>query len=234
MRKIAIIGDIHEYFDLLNYFIYQNRPEIIIQCGDFGYFPEKYHNSLRIPNTLPNGRRVPIYFCDGNHEDFATLFSDWRASGGKLEPFEIAPEVYWMPRGSVLELPNGQRACFLGGARSVDRPYGTEGINWFNEELLTMETIKLLPFSADIVISHTAPNFFDIDKHHSPHFDEGWDMTEDKSRDVLDEAFLRLRPKQWYFAHFHLHMMGVYQECEWIALSDATLSGRGNWWAWHL
>ncbi|WP_031386810.1 metallophosphoesterase family protein [Desulfonatronum thiodismutans] len=243
--RIMVLGDVHGMFARLNELINSKQPDIIIQCGDFGYYPEEvrldsvtqgfvrpFDPATAIKNTLQNGKRTKIYWCDGNHEHYPSLFSRWKEAGGRVEPFEVGPEIYYMPRGSTLDLPSGEKVCFLGGARSVDRPL-RDPDDWWDEEILTPDVLDVLPESADMVISHTAPWSFGMDEAMGPYCWPEWDMTADTSCDVLEEALKRLKPLRWYFAHFHFYKTGeIASGRKWTALSDLEYSGRGRAWEW--
>ncbi len=114
-----------------------------------------------------------------------------------------------MPRGSTLTLPDGRVVCFIGGAKSVDHPLRSKGRNWFEEEVLGPEVLDHLPERADIVISHTAPRSLGIAAELSKGRSAedwraaGWDVSPDPSEEVLDQVKARLKPKLWYFGHFH-------------------------------
>ncbi len=245
MPRVMILGDVHGAFSRINELICRQRPEMIIQCGDFGYFPEEirmeslsqrwvrpFDPAFAVKNVLSSGKRIPIYWCDGNHEHFPTLFSKWKEAGARIEPLEIGPEMYYMPRGSTLELPSGEKVCFLGGARSVDRPLRVTGQTWFPEEMLSPGVLDVLPDRADLVISHTAPWSFDMSNAVTGPVCDEWDMTPDTSRDVLEEVLRRLKPLRWYFAHFHISRKGQSQGCDWTALSDLGNQGPGRSWEW--
>jgi len=130
-------------------------------------------------------------------------------------------------------VPSGEKACFLGGARSVDRPLRVMGQTWFPEEMLAADVLDVLPEKADLVISHAAPWSFDMTNAVTGSVCDEWDMTPDTSRDVLEEALRRLKPLRWYFAHFHISMKGQSQGCDWTALSDLGNQGPGQAWVWH-
>ena len=178
------------------------------------------------------GIHCPIHFIDGNHEDHPALRAP-QAEQHPNDPFapvKIAPEVYWMPRGSSMTLPDGRTTVFLGGAKSVDAPLRHEGHDWFPEEVLTRDVLDGLPEAADVVFSHTAPTRFNVlERFKDSRPPKEWDLSPDTSMDVLDEAFDRLRPRLWYFSHFHLASQGTTDGCRWFELD---MAGHPNWWTW--
>ena len=90
--KIAIVGDVHMHFKGLAYIVRTHSPDVILQCGDFGYWPKDNNYNI---DYCKNGQ-TKIYFCDGNHEDHESLRS--------LTSNEIHPNIYYQPRGSILKL----------------------------------------------------------------------------------------------------------------------------------
>ena len=209
--KIIIAGDVHTYWSAFNRLLKIENPDIVLQCGDFGYWPNLFPFDVERHNST-------IYFCDGNHEDHWSLRN--------LKDNEIRPNVFYMKRGSMLKLPDGRNVLFMGGANSVDEPTRTIGINWFPEEIITNREIYELPDEKiDIVISHTCPNeFFNsfVKKLRFTGYDDN-----DPSRKALSYILENYRPKLWYFAHFHLAATGMTKDCKWFALNKCALKG---WW----
>jgi hypothetical protein len=118
-----------------------------------------------------------------------------------------------MKRGSVLEV-NNKNILFMGGAFSIDRSWRILGKSYFLEETISQEDVWRLPdTNIDIVISHTAPNEFEIPlnlkKEHDP------------SRDALSYVLNKYSPKKWYLAHFHIYYKNKYENCIWTVFSCA-------------
>gem|GEM_PF-6322006 len=178
---------------------------------------------------------APIYFCEGNHEYYPAIQEQWARFGLKRDAIPFAGQIFWMPRGSTLALPDGRVVCFVGGAKSVDHPLRRKGRDWFEEEILGPEILDQLPERADIIVSHTAPRCLGIaaklNKGRSVEDwrKVGWDVTPDPSEEILDQVKARLKPRLWYFGHFH--RAGRYRApgCEFVELS--TLGDEGSW-AW--
>ncbi len=142
---IMVMGDVHGEWGKLYSLINNKKPGIILQCGDFGYFPKfkDYH-----PHHIKNGD-CKIYWCDGNHSDHDTL--------RKIKRTEIRPNIFYMRRGSTLTLPDVRTVLFMGGAESIDKHLRTPGIDWFPQEVISQVDFNNLPpedTKIDIVISH--------------------------------------------------------------------------------
>jgi Icc-related predicted phosphoesterase len=213
----VVVGDIHGEFGVLNHLI-NNKPDIslILQCGDFGWWPRVTIGSWKNP-TLKN-KEVKLFWCDGNHEDFQAI--------KEFKSNEVSPNCFYMERGSVLQLPDKRKILFIGGALSIDRKYRIQGdgnFGWFEEETISQKDIEeLLDEKIDIVISHTAPNLFQLNDYHDDYFPK------DPSRSALSYVFEKYKPKLWYFGHMHRYQTGLYEGCRWFGLSAPGFPGR--WW----
>jgi len=224
--KIIVVGDVHLDFGAFNKLISRKHPEIVLQCGDFGYWPRITAKELygrenpKYPKDLPCPKvpkETKVFWCDGNHEDHQEL--------GLRTTDELWPRVYYMPRGSVLALPDGRRVMFFGGAESVDKAQRKEGIDWFPDEIIRYSQIANLDYDGkiDVVISHTCPVEFDI---------QGslyWSLSRiaDCSRQALSHILHRYNPPLWYFGHWHRYATGYTAGCRWTALNYA---GQSGWW----
>ena len=214
--KILIVGDVHGEWGKLSKLINRHRPDMVLSCGDFGYWP-KWKGSR---SYLLRNRDVPIHFCDGNHEDHESLRQvgeDGRAPGME--------NVFYRRRGTTLVLPDGRTVLFMGGADSIDKKYRTPGYDWFPEETIKQSDIGALPdCRVDIVISHTCPSDLlpymrEVDER----------KTNDPSNAALSVVLQKYKPCLWYFGHWHTSLMGRTGNTEWRALNMAADTG---WWEW--
>lgn len=226
--KTLVLGDIHEDFQVINWLVETQQPNVILQVGDFGFWPELHGWPPEDP-SLKNGQTL-IYFADGNHEDHHGL--SLIAESGDTE---ICPNVYYQPRGSIVSLPDGQNILFFGGASSGDKWRRTEGEDWFQSEVPSVDDLEKIPdpCKIDIVISHTAPSAFNLRK--SPPM--GYAKTlwlqkhEEQTRSILDKILFKYKPARWYFGHFHIFQEGVCEETatRWTALAMPMEEGE-KWW----
>lgn len=213
--KILVCGDVHGEFSLFNRFLNTERPNIVLQCGDFGYWPKFFNTTYlnmygrrQLWQAEIKNKNTKIFWCDGNHEDHESL------KNRKTE--ELWPGVYYMERGSVLVLPDGRKVLFIGGAYSIDKEYRTAGYDWFPDETITQRDIEELPDDKiDVVISHTAPIEFDVKDPRKE-----FRTIPDPSRDALSFVYNKYKPKRWFFGHFHFHTNGRHNDCYWTALSN--------------
>lgn len=231
-QKIIVLGDVHANFGRLNDFITKEKPDIILQCGDFGWWPH-YHNITTTDERLffnqyaLNPKETKIFWCDGNHENHEDLQS--RLKAGR-KPLEIpVPGCFYMPRGSILRLDDGRNVLFFGGAYSIDKKYRQEGVSWWAEEIPTEsdfiyaeEQIQMHGGKIEVVISHTAPTPF-LDTFVTS------EKIYDPSVEFLNRILEKYRPARWYFGHFHSFHEGEFEGCKWQALADMRAQDR--WFA---
>lgn len=242
MRQIIyILGDVHGQFGKLNDFIdarvRKNRAleyaardgglEVdVFQVGDLGYFWPRFDGRGKIDNRISflEGGRLKFYWCGGNHDDWDQI--DALFSGGAAIA-ETEPGIYCCNFGAPVALINGETALFCGGAESIDKDWrlaemrrGAEKIWWPQEGVSRndVESLAAVP-KAEIILSHTAPMLFNL----SPWLaGNGFKpkKEDNASRELLNEVYLKYRPKKWFFGHFHERMRGRFEKCEWFGLSD--------------
>ena len=144
MKKIIVTGDIHNEFGRLNELINRKHPDLIICCGDFGYWPNISWGAPLTNISLQGTKK--LLWCEGNHEDHWTL--------KERETDELAPGIIYMPRGSTYTLEDGRIIMFMGGAHSIDKHLRTVGVDWFPEEVISYSDLQDLPdIKVDIFIT---------------------------------------------------------------------------------
>lgn len=246
-RFVYVLGDVHGDFDDLNDFIHlkirkdktlaaiaarwkadgDDLQAMILQCGDFAwYWPRKWKPAIENKvGFLPSGR-VPIWWIGGNHEDWDAL----DALGTQI--VEVAKDVFYCPFGTTLRLSPEITVLFAGGAESIDKMArlrhmagGAPKIWWEQEGISDADLARLANVPrADWVISHTAPEVFDIDdqmrktgeyvEFHEP------------SRGMLNAVFEKYKPTRWFFGHFHHYLHGGTDGCKWEGLASIDRGGK--------
>lgn len=224
-KPVMIVGDLHASWGMLNKLVNRQHPDIILQCGDFGFWPKNKRYNPTLNLKLGPTR---LYWCDGNHEDHNVL--NLYQNSGLLK---IVSNCFYQPRGSTLELPDGRVVLFAGGGLSVDNAMRKPGHDWFPDyELLTEDDLARFPdpnqVNVDVVISHTAPLEFDVEGIPYSKWPSWWDRSPDPSRRILSKVLRRYKPSRWFFGHFHTYQEGKVDGCEWTAMAHAGSNQR--WW----
>ena len=252
--SVLIVGDIHGQWRGLNQLIARKRPSIVLQVGDFGWWP-RWHKTTFISSGVwrinpMHGIRyqapwnqyglragdAKVYFCPGNHEHW----EDLNKLGSSDDPFpvEVHKNTFYMPRCSTLALPDGRNILFMGGALSTDKDFLKPRLDWFHEETITQRDVYNLPdTSIDIVVSHTCPSDFkhDILETILEKRDEVWKLTDsfwlekfkDPSCTALSRVLDKYEPALWFFGHYHISKNSKWRNTDWFALNKDPEAG---WW----
>ncbi|CAG7845069.1 hypothetical protein USB125703_01326 [Pseudoclavibacter triregionum] len=198
---VALAGDWHGRLGFASDAIRaacEHGAEAIVHLGDFGYlFEPSYLHGL---DAVLEG--IPLFFIDGNHEDFAYLESKPLAEDGTRP---LSRHVLHLPRG-LRWTWRGRSWLALGGAHSVDRMSREPGVSWWPQERLTEEDVRRVsePGHADVLVCHDPPAGVDAPKGYGdarfPLVDEELgERHRGLVRRVVDAATPRL------IAHGHFH-----------------------------
>jgi predicted phosphodiesterase len=185
---ILILGDTHCQYPVINdqiEFAEQKtgRPvKCVIQLGDFGI----YQNELKKYFELfPDGFIRPLYFIDGNHEDF------WH--------FDTIIKKYehkftYLPRGSYHQI-EGYNFLVLGGAAYMDP------INTPPGAIITSSDLEKSLFhkkkKVDIILSHDCPKGIGVPGT------VGFEYCGSTGFEGSNQLFQCYKPKLWFFGHYH-------------------------------
>lgn len=212
---IHFMGDIHGKFEIVNEYItsYTNKGDTVIIAGDFGYWNRSYLlNWMKEQLKICQENNVIVRFIDGNHEDFPALLEI--SKGNRHSAIKVMPNVFYQQRGS-LEIIEGKRVFFVGGAKSVDWRSRVEGETVFTElEVLKKSDLPAEIPKCDIVVSHTIPTSIKKIVHDAClgvfGIVHGWDYSEDESCKTLQ--YVRSHCIEnglplliWVSGHFHLN-----------------------------
>ena len=235
--KTIITGDTHGDFGPLNRLINRKQPDIVIICGDFGFWPESTMHQMTYGGhywatkdgfdiSEIKNQNSKIYWVPGNHEQWNNLEKEYGRRGLKPIPMWGNENIFYCPIGSS-EIINGENFLFVGGADSFDKNKRTEGVDWFKQEILNMEDWEFVVDNYqmqkfDTIISHTCPNLFNLSLNFRP------EKQGDFSRKVLDEFLNIFEPNKWYFGHWHKYMRGQFKNTDWMCLDHNR--GNSKWW----
>jgi hypothetical protein len=231
---IYVTGDLHggmsSYHVSSKMFRPSKRGDIVLCCGDFGgvWWPDYATNERH--QLQENGfleitlrQRVLWLAVDGNHENFARLFSGEfpvvKIYGGKA--YKIRENIYYLKRGEIFTI-EGETFLAFGGANSHDRhgskvrslawgggydyvPPRVEGKDWWPEEIPSQDdfdnacrNLDRVGWKVDHVITHTCPT------SQRPFFLKN-SRVPDPTEALLEEICKKLTFKSWHFGHFHLN-----------------------------
>lgn len=233
-KTIHVMGDIHNDIEYVNDYIETNHPDVLILLGDVALF---WNKRFIVPNPYQQGmmqqvvvdsyafenikpQDTQIFWIMGNHEAFDYVERVYGRNG--REPIEMSPNLYYCPTGAVLNI-NGRDCLFAGGALSIDKEWRHEGADWFPQEVLDESDLTYLVDSAEgkeihAVFSHTCPRGIPIK---APH-----DMFEFKGQDPTCMILRRLadmvKPKYWFFGHWHISKGGVDLNMIWQGVNTTT------------
>lgn len=215
-KRIIYLGDIHGNFNLIKSFVkrFNITNAIIIQVGDFGIgFKklEKEKAELDLVNEELVKRDITVYAIRGNHDKPEYFEND---------PFGLS-NIKMLPDYTVLNINDKNILC-IGGAVSIDRwdrkrddllydresYWETERFNPDYDRVSEMRNI-------DIVVTHTAPSYCEIDNSNGfGHYVESFMYNDDllrkdliEEREQMDRLFAILTQHNdithHYYGHFH-------------------------------
>lgn len=144
-------------------------------------------------------------FVDGNHDVHPKLRSlPWNADGFGV----ISDRLLYAPRGHRWSL-GGVRFGALGGAYSIDRYRGTEGLDWFlDEATVPADVVALGTEPLDVLITHDVPAGIDLEMG----FMEVPEAIERESyivRSLIRDAVRATEPKLVFSGHWHQRRTGL-------------------------
>ena len=205
---ILLLGDIHGDYKVLEHAIQlaeQTNAAAIIQVGDFGLFRGAGMANETHFYKVARNSKIPVYFIDGNHDDC----DRWAEYTDVARVWSDA-NLFYIPRGTVMELDGRTIAC-MGGAASIDKAWRLkDGAHWTpTENISPAEILRLLTNAKDkqidLFITHCPPGSV-ITQHFDPSaklfFEVGLDWI-DPNQLVIEELWHRLGTPMIYSGHMH-------------------------------
>lgn len=208
--KILFCGDFHADWDNVHRMLSHHLDgsiDLVVQVGDFGFWTNRLAGLYGI-EALLDERDVALVFADGNHENHEAL--------AELEEGKVSNNIYWMPRGSILELEDAPKIAFFGGASSLDKSWRTPGYDWFPGEIPTEEDLEILAAAVtlqglpDVMVTHEVPIIA------GPRYDQGHhgamfpkvdrDIADNLRKGIMMKAYDIVQADLWFYGHHHQRM----------------------------
>lgn len=210
-------------------------PGLLVHVGDLGVYEydDLYHLLPVLEET-----DITLLHVKGNHENhelLATLPHDPAETGLRI----YGPRAYHVPNSQIF-MVNQLRWMALGGAHSIDRHMGPQGVYWWPEEVITGKEVRELerrPDEArlvDVLVTHEAP----LDVTPIEQSIARWNGRLDPAlvratlaqRALVTEALVATRARWLFHGHHHLHhvtRVDVPDEMvdPWEALDDEAATG---------
>lgn len=204
-----------------------DENDVLLVAGDFGavFYPKMdlFLDKIALEKQkieFLEKKRYSICFCDGNHENFDRLTSEFPMEerfGGTVR--RIARNVFWLQRSQCYSI-NGKSFFVLGGAYSIDKGSrlaqdrfilshyencSAQHLSWWPQELPSEEEYRLAEmnlqacdWTVDYVLTHTCPTElirlmgYVPDPHEAP-------LTA-----FLDRIWSTAIFSNWLYGHYHL------------------------------
>lgn len=148
--------------------------------------------------TLLEELEMTLLFIDGNHDNHPVL----RALPLDENGFGIiSNRLKYIPRGHRFNI-GGVRFAGLGGAFSIDRAWGTKGVDWWPEESVTEDDVAALGTEpVDVLLTHEVPGGIDVVKKMV--LPDLVEMEANISRWLIRDAVRNVTPKLVFSGHWH-------------------------------
>lgn len=218
--RICLAGDIHgnknHAKNVFSEACHKNA-DLIIQVGDYGY---GWHltqfkgtggkvecDFTHFISDLVKETGIPFMWLDGNHENFDHLYETLPDFTPQEDgTFEMAPGVFYIPRGTRLEF-GGVKFLVCGGAVSVDKRMRVPYVSWWAQEALTQEDVDKCARAGkvDVLLTHDFPwEGTIVDRHLDSYWGEqaGYDTAHNRKlvSEILKNSGAKLQ------VHGHLHI----------------------------
>ncbi|WP_369148952.1 metallophosphoesterase [Streptomyces sp. R44] len=202
--RVLLAGDSHgdaAFVEELCRVAVDQGCRLILQLGDFGYFPRTEAGRAFLASVGRSCTRadVDLWWLDGNHDDHDTLAT---LAADPAHAVPVAERVRHLPRGHRFTLGGVRFGC-LGGAHSIDRARRTRGVDWWEDENPRPEDlVRLGTEPLDVLLSHDAPLGVPESSvlRSLPEDDRS---TVQRGRSLLRRAAVATRPR--LFVHGHVH-----------------------------
>lgn len=188
---ITVIGDVHGHY--AQYERTARKRENTVQLGDLGF---KYGC---LNNLDPEKHKIVA----GNHDNY-DIINEYAHYLGDYGNCSLG----------------GVNFFFYRGAYSIDRQYRTVGIDWWEQEQVSIEQFMKArelyrETKPQIVITHDCP-----EKIALMLLDPGQPIYQNTTGWALQELFNNHQPKLWLFGHYHRSWTKVIDGTKFICLNE--------------
>jgi predicted phosphodiesterase len=224
---IIFIGDIHgEFNKLSNKLANTNiKNSTFIQVGDFGLGFKRKENEidqLTVLNKRLKDVNNEMFVIRGNHDDPTYFTSDRSYSN-----------ILFLEDYTLLNV-EGKNILLVGGAISIDRSWRVLNNSYWLEEVFLYDNLKLENAlrncdRVDVVVTHNAPAEFypiGIGALVYDFTDKDSKLIEDVKNERKDHSLLMysliekgLKPKHWYYGHFHTSHFETFEDINYRTLN---------------
>lgn len=191
---ITLIGDLHGKYERYHRIIRQTEKHpYTLQIGDFGF---------RL-DTLKNVDSTKHLILPGNHDQYDICYN---------YPHFLGDYGYTSL--------NKVEFFYYRGAYSIDRQYRTVGIDWWENEQVSIDQFMKARelyriIKPKIVITHDCPQNIA-----SMMLEPGQRIYENMTGWALQELLNIHEPKYWFFAHWHQSRTMQYGNTKFICLDE--------------
>lgn len=223
-----MLGDIHGDIDIIKKYLHRGVLDDanLYQIGDFGLgFKSMTDVKLGELDNKLEEYNTNLFVIRGNHDDP----SFW-LDGSKRNDFNRKYTNITLIPDYHSEIIGGKSVLFIGGSVSIDKHRRIDssvvkGVSevegWWEDEVVMPPPEDLLEH--DVVIAHGCPSFFNVTSD-----GEGakwWIIRNpeikdelDKERELLDDIFHTVKPKEWFSGHYHNRMQDKKYGCSYKCL----------------
>lgn len=180
-----------------------NEVDTLVHLGDFGIWPgpdgQKF---IRRISDLLVELDMNLYVVPGNHEDYAQIGNAPIENGVQA----FADRITLLTRGYRWAW-GGVNFVALGGANSIDFEGRTQGINWWQEESITLgDAYRTVQDGvADVMFAHEAPSGVVPMRGHGGEWSAKGLAYANQSSEIMLQVVDVVQPKLFMHGHYHYY-----------------------------
>ena len=200
----------------------EEYPSYILIAGDFGLVWSTDQNEKQEQYWIDwlNTKPWETIALLGNHENFERIYALPLEEHLGAPMYRVSGKIWIMQHGNVYDIEGNSFFAF-GGGLSIDKEYRKNRVDWWEEEIPTLDDVRRGIASldshngiVDYVITHTAPTeVLDSLREQGRLLIDDPDMEKSaKFYDPTIPMLMKLRDhinrdqlKEWFLGHFHMN-----------------------------